>query len=362
MLFRLLIVSLAVLLGALPASATRTVKFGTYQSWNIIASYNDAGQFTFCSASSLYQSGTRFSIIYYVQRAAWVIQFYHSGWPERSGNTPVRLVVDGRTITSTNARFYKRSVFVDLGPAIDRVKALMRGNRLSVITNSGSSAYSLKGSFGATVQVASCFKAHYRAGSGAFAGRGGAGGAFGAPQSPSQGAFAAPPSSARPNAKVRKLTRAETLDHALSYLNRSKLPYKLLPASGNYFKNFPVNWSYGPNSYGGMMILKGASKKGEDQLAHLLGDQARLCNEKSATSRRPLEQTKTSTIYRATGACSTGGKQFALHYTVLESQDRATQVLIIEMIHAADAKTAPGIGKEKQWRIDKIETEKLDQL
>lgn len=342
---------------ASPALAARTVTFANYDAWKIYASFDNANQFSYCAASSTYQSGTHFSIIYYRNRAEWVLQFYHNGWPERTGNTPVRLQVDGRGITSGNARFFKRSVFVDLGPSVDRVIALMRGNKLSVITPSGTSAFSLKGSHGATVRVARCLKAYMTQGAGTTAG------AFAPAPSANQGAFAtAPqavpqqPSQSASTGKSLKLPRGETLEVALNYLNQNKVGYKLLPAESNFFKNFPVNWSYGPKSYGGMMVIKNPDRSSADQLGLLLGDQARLCTDKSASSRGPVSTTDKSVIHRATGACSASGQQYALHYTVIDLKSPPSHVLIVEMINAGDVGTSPSIGGEKRWRIEGVET------
>lgn len=365
MLLRTLVACCGLALASLPATAARTVTFANYGAWHVYASFDDANQFSFCAAMGTYKSGTRFSIIYYRKQAQWALQFYHSGWPDRTGNTPAVLSVDGRELLRSSARFFKQSVFVDLGPSIDRVKLLMKGNNLSVATSSGSSSFSLRGSSGATIRVAQCLKKHMATGIAS-------GGAFGSGPAPSasstqpgSGAFGTPgtqPVKPQPNpaSKAQMLSRAETLDHALSYLNQNKLSYKLLPANASYFKNFPVNWSYGPKSYGGMMIIRNPAKSGADQLGGLLGDQARLCSEKSATARKPVQEDGKSRVHRATGACLSEGQQFALHYTVVDSQANATQFLIIEMIHAGDAGATPGIAKEKEWRIDKIEY--LDRL
>ena len=282
------------------------------------------------------------------KRATWSLQFYHSAWPKRSGKTPVLLRVDNRDILRTRARFLKRSVFVELGPSVDRVKALMRGRRLTVVTGSGRSAFSLKGSSGATVRVARCVKAYYRSGTGAFAGNNS--GAFGSAPSQSSGAFATPSS----KSKSRKLGRAQTLEIALKYLNGNKLNYKILPASANYFKNFPVNWSYGPKSYGGMMVIRNSSKTGTQQLGGLLGDQARLCTDKSAVERKPIQRMKKTTIHRASGACSTNGQVYALRYLVIESNSAPTVIMIVEMIHSSDSKKSPGVSGKRKWRIDNI--------
>ncbi len=162
----------AILLGASTVpTVAKTVPFSKYGAWKISAGLDKFGRLSFCTASGRYTSGTHFSIIFNRRKASWLLQFYHRDWPFRRGKTPVILRVDGRELSRTQATYYKNSVFVNLGRQISRVKRLMRGRRLSVLTSRGRSAYSLNGSSRATLEVAKCVKY--------FANRGGSGGAFG---------------------------------------------------------------------------------------------------------------------------------------------------------------------------------------
>jgi hypothetical protein len=63
-------------------------------------------------------------------------------------------------------------------------------------------------------------------------------------------------------------------------LGESKVPYKILPYSQNYFKNLPVNWKYGDHSVGGMLVLNGTGLSGEASLLELLQDHTRFCTSK----------------------------------------------------------------------------------
>ena len=153
-----LIIVCALLMTSVASVSARTINFSKYKTWRIQALFDNSGQLTFCIATNTYRSGTKFAIVYNRRKSSWLLQFYHRNWPRRTGTTPVILRVDGRDLHRTQARFHKNSVFIGLGPHISRVKTLMRGRALSVITPKGKSAYSLLGSDGATVEVAKCLK------------------------------------------------------------------------------------------------------------------------------------------------------------------------------------------------------------
>ena len=175
MAYRWLLVAILLGAGAVPAVA-KTVQFSSYGAWKISAGMDKYGRVTYCSASGRYSSGTHFSIMYSRRQSTWSLLFLHRSWPHRTGTTPVILRVDGRDLKRTKALFYKNGVVVRLGRDINRVKRFMRGRQLSVVTSKGRSSYSLKGSSGATLEVAKCIKYYAKR---SVPRRDGAGGAFG---------------------------------------------------------------------------------------------------------------------------------------------------------------------------------------
>ena len=338
--FTLLAAALPLIGAPAPAQAkVRVVPYSKAGVWTVRAVFRENGPFDHCSANAGYKSGTRVSIIAY-RSGNWRLWFAHPSWPDRGTTTfPATLQVDGRTVLRQNGNFKGRNAYIDLGPDIEKVKALMRGQQMAVISPSGTSRFSLNGTFRATVQVARCWKANYQtpstgggafgsannnSGGGAFGGGGSSGGAFGG---------AAPPTT-RPS---NELTRASTLELATQYLSKSQQPYSILPADKNPLKHFPVNWKYSTGGIGGMRVFQNTSVSVEKLLATLLSDQAKLCKGRNASQREALRNVQGRQMIRAQGVCENGnGSVLNITYKVAELGQRMV-MMVMEVKSAGGA-------------------------
>lgn len=342
---RLLLIILAAMLavpalhGGLAEAKARVVPYSKAGVWSIRAVFRDTGPFDHCSANARYKSGTNISIIAYTS-GNWRLWFSHPNWPDRGTETfPARVEVDGRTVLQRNGNFKGRNAYIDLGRDIEKVKALMRGRNMSVVTPSGTSRFSLKGTFRATVEVARCWKANRQApNAGAFgsansgSANSGSGGAFGGGAVPNQA----------PNRKVNELSRANTLELATRYLAKAQQPYAILPANQNTLKHFPVNWKYRDGSFGGMRVFQNTSVAVENLLTSLLADQAKSCDGRNASQRGAVRTVSGRRMISARGVCETAkGTVLNITYKVAEI-GRQLVMMVTEVKTAAG--DAPSVG------------------
>ena len=312
----------SVIIASAPAqSKVRVVPYSKVGNWSIRAVYGSKGPFDHCSANARYQSGTRVSIIVY-RSSNWRLWFAHNDWPDRGrAKFPATVQVDGRTVLSRAGNYKGRNAYIDLGRDVSRVKALMRGRSMAIITPAGTSRFSLTGTRRATIQVARCWKAHYRAVPST-------GGAFGSANNNnnSGGAFgsAAP---AKPSAN--ELSRANTLEIATSYLSKASQPYSILPVGKSPLKHFPVNWKLQDGSIGGMRVFKNTSAPVSRLLGTLLSDQAKNCKGRNASTREPLKNVRGRNMARARGVCElSSGKIVNIDYKVAELGRRLIMVVM----------------------------------
>jgi len=314
------------------AQNAKTYRYGKAGNWTVQAVYDNRQRLSHCSAGVRYKSGVQVYLIQYAHRG-WSVQFFDKGWPKRPVSTfPATLKVDGRTVMETRGRFRGRSAFINMGKRQERVRAIMRGRIMTIISPTGKSNFRLTGSSAAAKVVRRCMAKHNRRGSDAFAAKPPSG-AFGATPKPSSGAFGDTRKSAsgafgsnkvrrpRPAKKKgthAKFSRAQTLEYAVRYLAKAKRRYEILPTGKTYFKNFPVNWRYVTGRRGGMMVLRTTRFNAEKAMQSLLGDQAKWCKGRSATDRRPTSGSSGRRLARARGMCEVGGKVSTYDYSVAE--------------------------------------------
>ncbi|MEM9029065.1 MAG: hypothetical protein AAGC70_11915 [Pseudomonadota bacterium] len=350
--------------GAAHADNLRTERYSSTGNWTISALY-DGGRFLSCYARVSYRNGINVSLIAY-NNSKWTIQFYNENWPKRAvSRFPASLIVDGRTLLNTNATYRGRSVFIDIGRSIDRVRPLMRGRVMTIRSDSGTSSFKLTGSFRAANHVARCWVRHTNnnrrssrgdafnapprsnnRNNGAFGSspqpnNGDAFGnqpqpprnrnddAFGNPR-PGQGAFNRRQPAPRTPNNSTVLSRGGTMEYAVRYLAKSRLRYEILPVGDNFFKNFPVNWRYDNGRLGAMLVLTMARPNAESGIKMLLTDQTQLCSGRNATERRPTTGEPGRRIAQATGICESNGSVSKLDYYAVEFGDNRL-ALIVEM-------------------------------
>lgn len=324
----------------------RTFKFASEGNWTISAVY-DGNSFVSCYAGVIYRNGIRVSLIAY-QNGNWSLQFYDQSWPDRAvSRFPAALDVDGRTILNASGTYRGRSVFLDIGRSIERVRALMRGRIMSVKSPSGTSRFRLTGSYKAANSVASCWVQQKKRT------RQNNAGAFGVPSEGGSGAFAAPatPDSGRASAfndgqpaaraprDSRVLSRSGTMEFVVRYLAKSPMRYEILPSGRGYFRNFPVNWRYDDGREGGMMVLTLAQPNAEAGVRMLLADQTKLCAGRSATERKPTTGQPGSRIARASGVCQVDTGLSKLNYIAVEFG--ASQLALIVEVNRDDTAAKP---------------------
>jgi len=326
---------------AMPAGAqVKTFKFGTAGNWKVLAVYTRNRVFSHCTAQARYKNGMKIFLIAYANQV-WSLQFHRPDWPRRDGQQfPVTLKVDGRTVMTTDGKFRGRSAFISLGSSSKRVRAIMRGRVMAVVSPSGTSRFKLTGTNRAARMVGRCWKRHQTIATsrndGAFGAPPGGNnqGAFGAPPSGSAkppGAFRAPRQSP-PTTRRRKsralLTREQTMKLAIRYLSGVKAPYEILASDRNVFRNFPVNWRYETGRLGGMMVLKESRFNAEMGLQSLLRDHAKWCKGRSQVDRKPTRGVAGAKVARARGLCRTQGKVIGYDYSVAELKGRRVMLII----------------------------------
>lgn len=341
-----LIMSAAVVVSTCAAveaeAKVRIVPAGSSGAWKARAVYASSGLFDHCSAVARYKSGTRLSIIVY-QSGNWRLWFAHDAWPDR-GNTafPARLEVDGRVMLSQNGYYKGRNAYIDLGANVARVKALMVGQTMSIVTPAGVSKFSLSGTNQATQLVARCWRTHFNARppAGAFgsANKSASGGAFGAP------AVVAPP--AKSSTRNIELSRANTMEIAANYLSKAALSYSILPKDKAPLKHFPVNWKLQDGSIGGMRVFKDTNVAVDALLGTLLSDQAKHCVGRNASEREAVKVIRGRKMIRARGVCATGdGKVLNTTYKVAELGQRMV-MMVMELRSAAAAPAQNGLSSK----------------
>ena len=330
--------------GALsPAEAkVRVVPYSKAGVWSVRAVFRQNGPFDHCSANARYKSATRVSIIAY-RSGNWRLWFAHPSWPDRGRTTfPATLQVDGRTVLKRRGNFKGRNAYIDLGRDTEKIKALMRGQQMAVISPSGTSRFSLKGTFRATVQVARCWKANYQtpsSGSGAFgSANNSSGGAFGGGGTGSGAFGGGAPVRKRPS---NEMTRANTLELATQYLSKSKRPYSILPVNKSPLKHFPVSWKYSNGSIGGMRVFQNTSVSVEKLLSTLLSDQAKFCKGRNASHREGVRNVQGHQMIRAKGVCENGnGSVLNITYKVAELGRR--MVMMVMEVKSAEGTSSGG--------------------
>jgi hypothetical protein len=70
----------------------------------------------------------------------------------------VDLYVDGKLVDTNRAEWLEsgHGAGIQFGRSLSSIKALMLGNRLTIVSEHGNSAFSLFGSYAATLKVADC--------------------------------------------------------------------------------------------------------------------------------------------------------------------------------------------------------------
>jgi hypothetical protein len=327
------LLAVPVLRGMSAEAKVRVENYSKAGLWSIRAVFRDPGPFDHCSANARYKSGTTVSIIAY-RSGNWRLWFAHPSWPDRgSQRFPAQLEVDGRTVLERDGNFKGRNAYIDLGGDINKVKALMRGKRMSVVTPSGTSRFSLNGTFRATVEAARCWKANYQTGGsrafGSTNNGGGSGGAFGG-------------NAPAPNPKITQLSRANTLELTTRYLAKSKQAYSILPAEQNTLKHFPVNWKYGGGGNGGMRVFTNADVAVDKLLATLLSDQAKYCSGRDASQREDVRTVQGRRMVRARCVCETdNGSVLNITYKVAElGQQMVMMVMEVQSAAGSGSRTS----------------------
>ncbi|MFY0614737.1 MAG: hypothetical protein JXQ99_24625 [Hyphomicrobiaceae bacterium] len=311
---------LVVVAGTAAEAKVRVVPYAKAGNWNVRAVYLSSGSFDHCSANAKYQSGTRVSIIVY-RSGNWRLWFAHSKWPDRGRATfPATVQVDNRVVLNRSGRYKGRNAYIDLGREISRVKALMRGRSMAIVTPSGTSRFSLRGTNRATRSLAGCWKAHYKRPAAPATG-----GAFGSANKNS-GAFGGGTVARR---KANELSRANTLEIATRYLSKAAQPYSIFPRDKAPLKHFPVNWKLESGLIGGMRVFKNTSVGVDKLLSSLLSDQAKHCKGRNASQREPQTQIRGRNIAKARGVCETSnGNVLNINYKVAQLGRRMVMMIM----------------------------------
>jgi len=297
--------------------------FGAFSvgDWSAGAYTDESGDFSHCAASGVYKSGI--VMIVGVDRAyGWTLGFSHQSWVLASGETiPIDLSFDNRG----TFRVYGEAISLDGKRTTSFVKVPMPPNsrlvsefRRSYVMQAFAKGHLYEFSLTSTSQLlpalTTCVASH------------------------NQTRFATT-STTSEEGGARIASRADTLEVATIYLGKSPITYRILQQDENPMKNFPVNWSYGQNSVGGMMLIYGDDLDGKKALSVLLKDQAGACLEKNATDVKPAQTSEGAIIYRAEGLCQMDGGTASTSYLVAET--KTGLVLIAEMVDQTDAQTHP---------------------
>ncbi|MEO0672890.1 MAG: hypothetical protein AAFZ05_12795 [Pseudomonadota bacterium] len=336
--------AVAVAVPTIAMAQVKSTQFGKAGNWTINAVTTKGGTFNHCSARAVYKSGMEVYLIAY-NSGNWSIQFYRKDWPQRKETKfPATLIVDGREIMRTNARFRGRSAFIDLGRSRNGLRAIMQGNIMAVRSATGTSRYRLTGTRRAAQVATRCWR-RYRKTITANRNDGAFGGGARTPlpnNRSNDGAFGS--GSAKPSLNRNKalVSRGETLDLATRYLSRAKVRYQILPKERNVFRFFPVNWRYDNGTYGGMLVLRNSKFNAVTGLESLLKDQAKWCKGRSATDRKPVSGARGRQVARARGICEVNGAVTEIEYSVAELGD-GRLMFISEGLRADKARKArPG--------------------
>lgn len=320
---------------ALAQDNMKVSNFSKSGHWSIV-SVRRGTQFSHCSAGAKYKSGTRVGIVA-LANGQWRLSFYHSDWPERTGQKfQARLLVDNHEVLRTTGQFNRKSALIDIGTSAERIQALMNGRVMSVETPSGKSAFRLDGSRAATGEVARCWAAHARnsASGGAFGSPPSQGGAFGAPP-PSGGAFGGGSTN---RGGTTKLSRADTMELVTRYLAKSSVPYEILPAEKNVMRHFPVNWRYRSGALGGMMAVRGITISTDDMLGKLLAEQTGFCKGSSSSQRGGTSNG--GSLSRGASICANGNNILRTAFSVWKTSD--LMMIVIEAGLQGGSTPAPG--------------------
>jgi len=328
---RPILTSSLVLFATMSASLadTKSVFYANASGWTVEAVYDvPSSQFSFCVANAIYRDETNFAISLN-RTGEWFLIFYNNAWSSsNTGAFPVNIIVDGKIIDRTDASWLAKGALIKFGDAPEKVVALMRGRVLTVATSSGTSRFSLDGSFKAALAVAACAELHS------------------GQQARDNGAFGNKPVAQNETEGANKLPRSLTLEVAAEYLGKWNVPYRILPQSENFFTNLPVNWKYGEHSVGGMLVLTGSGLSGEQTFVSILQDHTKICTGKSGIVRETPERAGDSMIYKARGVCQENTETFEISYIVLEGNEFV--IIVLELLDGIDARSYPTIKKQPE--------------
>jgi hypothetical protein len=318
-----------------PAFAeAQSVGFSQIKGWNIDAVYDESRTFQFCHGIKVHPDDTYFSI-YLSASGEWALFLYNEAWSGQPGATfRVDLYVDGKLVDTNRAEWLEsgHGAGIQFGRSLSSIKALMLGNRLTIVSEHGNSAFSLFGSYAATLKVADCYDNQQRmmpnTGGGAF---------FNAQD----------PRAQKQSQDTQIASRAETLGVVTTYLGGSAIPYKILPESGNQIEAMPVNWTYGANSIGGMAIFLNSPRTSEEALTIMLKEQAGVCTGKSAIDRQPPKTTEDGVLSTALGMCQTSEGTFSASWKVAKVGNNV--MIIMELLDLGDAEANPSLKAEPEF-------------
>ncbi|MEO0729093.1 MAG: hypothetical protein AAFY64_01775 [Pseudomonadota bacterium] len=342
------------------AQSMKTYKFGSAGNWRVQAITDNRGRFNHCSARVRYRSGMEVYLLAY-RNGVWSIQFYRKDWPKREvSKFPVTLKIDGRTMMQTEGKFRGRSAFIQLGTSASRVRAIMRGKVMAVVSPSGTSRFRLTGTFRAAKMVARCWDKYRevstaRRNDGAFGSSGNSQGAFGVAPKPrprSDGAFGGGTerregrrAQERPKSGRAQLGRDKTIGLARRYLRASRRSYEILSGDENIFKNFPVNWRYENGQIGGMMVLQRSRFDADSGLQSLIRDQRKWCKGENEFQRKPTQGETGRRLAHTRGICRAPGQKTVVYdYSVAELSNRRI-MMILEAVSTgrkSEARTTEG--------------------
>ncbi|MEM9027703.1 MAG: hypothetical protein AAGC70_04980 [Pseudomonadota bacterium] len=339
----------------------RVLKYAETGNWTVSALY-DQERFVTCYASVKYKNDISLSLHAYAG-GDWKVQFYNERWPKRSvSQFPAKLDVDGRVVVDGMAEYRGNSVFISLGQSKETLRAIMYGNVMGVLSESGVSRFKLTGSKNAARKVSACWAYHRDqsrdSGPGAFGAAPSAGnsGAFGnGPQRENNGAFGGPAASnnhgesfpgrgrGTPGAPDRQpvvLSRKQTMEFALKFLAKSQTRYEILPHEKNFFRHFPVNWRYANGRIGGLMVLDSTTITADAGISKLLSDHAQNCAGRRQARRAPTIGEPGQRIAKAVSSCEAGATISKLEFAAVELGPKRL-ALIVTLTAQPQARTTP---------------------
>jgi len=335
-------------------AASKIVPFGKYGAWRINSVFSANGAFSNCFAKARYKSGIEVSVIF-ERQGRWLLRFYKHSWPNRQlSKFPSTIRIDGRRVFKGNGFFKGRSAYIILGRELKRVTALMRGQRMSVSTSSGTTSFRLDGTYRATLAVARCFdvnRGRYR-NNDAFSGN--TRPYTNRNSTARQGAFGGSTASSNNTSRGTILSRGSTLDLATSYLSVIKTPYKFLPKNKNVFPRFPVNWQFSNGRYGGVRAYRNARMSSSQELRRLVALNAANCNGRSATEKeKPLRLKNGEPLLRAKVVCETSRGVTTLRYSVARLASNVLMVVVNGGLTRSPASRSPKASTESNRQIQR---------